>query len=329
MLRLPQFGVIAPKTIAEAVVAMQQPGARVIAGGTDLLPNLKHRLDRPDVLVTLSQIDGLRHIARDDAAVRIGALCTLTDVSEHDLVTELYPSLARAAGLVASPSIRNMGTIGGNIHLDTRCRYVNQTEFWRSAIGGCLKSEGDVCYVVKGGRNCVAAMSSDTVPVLSALDAIVVLVGPDGERRVAIDKYYNNDGVAHINKQPGELMTEVRIPIPETPRRTAYAKWTVRKSIDFPLLSIALRFDVDSDDRDARIVGARVFVSVLNAKPRLIKRTDKLIGKRLSDPATTAALCKLVHSQSRPLGNVPYEAAYRRKMLPVYTRRAMQAMLAR
>ncbi len=187
--------------------------------------------------------------------------------------------------------------------------------------------------MVKGGRSCVAAMSADTVPMLAALEATVVLVGPDGERQVAIEKYYNNDGVAHINIQPGELMTEVRVPVPITPRRTAYTKWTVRKSIDFPLVSIALRFDLDDDPANtgdsATIVGARVFVSVLNARPRLIKRTDKLIGQKLSAPATTEALCKLVHGQSRPLGNVPYDAPYRRKMLPVYTRRAMRAMLAR
>jgi 4-hydroxybenzoyl-CoA reductase subunit beta len=327
MLRLPRFGVVAPRTIDEVVAALKQPGARLVAGGTDLLPNLKHRLDRPDLLVSLSQVEALCHVTREGDFVRIGAGVVLGDVSEHEVIRGLFPSLARAAGLVASPSIRNMGTIGGNIHLDTRCRYVNQTDFWRSAIGGCLKSEGSVCHVVPGGKNCVAAMSSDCVPVLTTLDATVVLVGPGGERQVAIADYYNTDGTAHINKEPGELMIEVRVPVPAGPRRATYAKWTVRRSIDFPLVSVALRFDLDSGDRDARVIVARACVGVLNAAPRVIKRTDKLAGKRLRDPETIAALCELVHAQSKPLPNVPYEAPYRRKMLPVYTRRAMEAML--
>lgn len=332
MLRLPRFGVVAPRTVDEAVSLLQRPGARIVAGGTDLLPNLKHRLDRPELLVSLSQVDALRQVtvagSGEGRVLRIGAGVTLTDASEHALVREHAPSLARAAGLVASPSIRNMGTLGGNIHLDTRCRYVNQTEFWRSAIGGCLKSEGTVCHVVPGGKNCVAAMSSDCVPVLISLDAEVVLVGPGGERTVALDRYYNNDGVQHINKEPGELMTEVRVPVPGGPRRAHYAKWTVRKSIDFPLVSVALRFDLDADDDSARIVAARVCVGVLNARPRVIKRTDSLRGERLSDPATIRAVCKLVYDQSKPLPNVPYDALYRRKVLPVHTRRAMEAMLA-
>ncbi|MCG8420002.1 MAG: FAD binding domain-containing protein [Proteobacteria bacterium] len=330
MLRLPRFGVVTPQTVEDVVAAINQPGARIIAGGTDLLPNLKHRLEQPALLVSLSQVEALRQVGRDDRAgvVRIGAGVTLTEISENHLVRQLYPSLARAAGIVASPSIRNMATIGGNINLDTRCRYVNQSEFWRSAIGGCLKSEGTLCHVVKGGRNCVAAMSSDCVPVLTTLDATVVLVGPAGERRVAIAEYYNTDGVRHINKEPGEFMTEVQIPVPKGPRRSAYAKWTVRKNIDFPLVSVAMRFDLDADSPDARMTDVRVCVGVLNAKPRLIRRTESLAGKRLSDRATVEALCQLVYKQSKPLENVPYEAPYRRKMIPVYTRRAIEKMLA-
>jgi 4-hydroxybenzoyl-CoA reductase subunit beta len=328
MLRLPRFDVIAPETVDEVVAAMQQPGARLVAGGTDILPNLKHRLDRPPVLVSLSRVEALRHVGSSGGVMRIGAGVTLTDVSEHPEVRDAFPSLAKAAGLVASPSIRNMGTIGGNINLDTRCRYVNQSDFWRSAIGGCLKSEGVVCHVVPGGKNCVAAMSSDCVPVLTTLGAEVALVGADGERTVAIADYYNTDGVSHINKQPGELVTELRIPMPAGPRRAAYAKWTVRRSIDFPLVSVAMRFDLADDSVDAEITGAAVCVGVLNAVPRLIKRADSLAGSKLSDRATADALCALVHKQSKPLPNVPYDAPYRRKMIPVYTRRALAELVA-
>jgi 4-hydroxybenzoyl-CoA reductase subunit beta len=326
MLRLPTFEVIAPRTVAEVVAALKTPGARLIAGGTDLLPNLKHRLGAPALLVSLSRVDELRHVTRvtrDADELCIGASVTLTAVSEHALVRDLCPSLSRAAGLVASPPIRNMATIGGNIHLDTRCRYVNQTEFWRSAIGGCLKSEGSVCHVVPGGKNCVAAMSSDCVPVLITLDAEVVLVSARGERRVAMAEYYNTDGVAHINKAPDELMTQVCVPAPAGPRRAIYVKWTVRRSIDFPLVSVAMRFDLDSESGAGVIKAAKICVGVLNAAPRLIKRTAGLAGKRLDDPATHAAVAELVHSQSKPLGNVPYDAGYRRAVLPVHIRRAL------
>lgn len=329
MLRLPRFGVVAPESIEGVVAAIKTPGARLIAGGTDLLPNLKHRLDQPPLLVSLSRVEALRHIRLDEAGgvMRIGAGVTLSELGDNPLVRAHFPSLARAAGLVASPAIRNMGTIGGNVNLDTRCRYVNQTDFWRSAIGGCLKSEGTVCHVVPGGKNCVAAMSSDCVPVLATLDAEIGLVGPAGERRVAVADYYNTDGVKHTNRDAAELMTEVVIALPDGPRRTTYAKWTVRSSIDFPLLSVALRFDMDGDGPDAVITGARICVGVLNAVPRLIKRTETLHGKRLADAQVIESVCKLVHGQCKPLDNVPYDAEYRRTILPVYTRRAMQELV--
>src|SRR5262245_39945116 len=173
-----------PETIEGAIAALGTPGARLVAGGTDIVPNLKHRLDRPPLLVSLQRVRALRSIVRDDATgvLRLGAGVTLAEVSRHPDVAGAFPSLAHAAGIVASPLIRNMGTLGGNVNLDTRCRYVNQTPFWRSAIGGCLKSEGDVCHVVPGGRNCVAAMSSDTVPVLCTLQARLQPVGPAGVR---------------------------------------------------------------------------------------------------------------------------------------------------
>lgn len=325
MLRMPRFGVATPTTIEEAVAALAQPGARVVAGGTDLLPNLKHRLDQPSLLVSLAGIDSLRRIGRDDVSgvVRIGAGVTLTDLSRDPTIAELYPSLARAAGLVASPTIRNMGTIGGNVNLDTRCRYVNQSDFWRSAIGGCLKSEGDVCYVVPKGKNCVAAMSSDCVPVLITLGAELVLVGPDGERRVAVADYYNTDGTDHTNRKPGEITIDLRVPLPAGPRRSTYAKWTVRRSIDFPLVSVAMRFDLETDSVDAAITGASVCVGVLNAQPRVVKKASNLAGMVLSAPATAEALAEAVYAGCKPLENVPYEAPYRRKMLPVYARRAL------
>ncbi|MCH9683470.1 MAG: FAD binding domain-containing protein [Deltaproteobacteria bacterium] len=331
MLRMPRFSVQTPATIEEAVTALQSPGARVVAGGTDLLPNLKHRLEQPPVLVSLSRVEGMRAVAIDEATkmLRIGARVTLTGVSEDPLVREHFGSLAQAAGLVASPLIRNMATLGGNINLDTRCRYVNQTAFWREAIGGgCIKSEGNVCHVVPGGRNCVAAMSSDCVPVLIGLGAHVVLVGPNGRRELPIEDYYVADGTRHTTRDDGELSTEILVPLPTGPRRCHYSKWTVRGSIDFPLISVALRFELERDRIDAPITAAHVVAGVLGARPRRVTRLDDILGKALSDQGVASAVAERVHKQCKPLENVPYEAPYRRQMLRVHTRRAIEALVA-
>jgi 4-hydroxybenzoyl-CoA reductase subunit beta len=326
MLRLPRFGVAAPRTVDEVVAALQRPGARLVAGGTDILPNLKHRLDQPPLLVSLAQVADLRAVRRDGDVLRIGAGLTLTEVAEHPDVVAHFPSLAHAAGIVASPLIRNMGTLGGNVNLDTRCRYVNQTAFWRTAIGGCLKSEGDVCHVVPGGRNCVAAMSSDCVPVLISLGASVVLVGGQGRRELPIADYYLADGVRHTRRADDELTTEIVVPLPTGPRRAGYAKWTVRRSIDFPLVSVALRFDLARDSVHAPVEDLAVVVGVLGAKPRVVTRLDDAIGKKLSDPMLATLVADRAHAQCKPLENVPYEAPYRRRMIQVHTRRAIEAL---
>lgn len=328
MLRLPAFDVVSPETVEGAVMALNRPGARLVAGGTDILPNLKHRLDRPPVLVSLARVRGLDNLSVDRARglVHIGAGVRLADLARHPEIVGRFPSLARAAGIVASPLLRNMGTIGGNVHLDTRCRYVNQSEFWRSAIGGCLKAGGTVCHVVPGGTSCVAAMSSDCVPVLTTLEARVVLYGPGGEREVPIGDYYDTDGVSHLKKEPNEVCTEIRVPLPARPWRTAYRKWTVRGSIDFPLVSVALRFDLDDDSLHSHITRALVCLGVLAARPKLLN-TGRLVGRRLDDPETRGILGEICEKQGKPLENVPYEAPYRRKVLPVHARRAMTDIL--
>ncbi len=327
MLRLPMFGSASPTSVAELVAAMSQPGARLLAGGTDLLPNLKHRLDSPEILVSIDKIDSMREIVWNEEGghLSIGAGVTLTQLAGDNEVGARFPSLVRAAGLVASPLIRNMATLGGNVNLDTRCRYVNQSEFWRSAIGGCLKSDGDVCHVVPKGRSCVAAMSSDCVPVLISLGAFLLLVGTEGEREVLLADYYSSDGIKHTLAGPGEITAEIRVPLRSAAMRSSYSKWTVRKSIDFPLVSIAMSFELASDSADAEITGATICLGVLAAKPKIL-RTDKLVGMVLSDPATAELVGELCFKQGKTLDNVPYEAGYRRKMLRVFGGRAVREL---
>ncbi len=327
MLRLPKMDLVRPESVEDVVAALQTPGSRIIAGGTDILPNLKHRLDEPPRLVSLSRVSALQSIDETDGFMEIGAGVTLTHLSGHGRVRELFPSLAHAAGVVASPLIRNMATVGGNVNLDTRCRYVNQTQFWRSSIGGCLKSEGDVCYVVPTGRKCVAAMSSDCVPVLISLDATVVLVGPAGRRELRLAEYFQADGTDHTVRAKGEVTTAVRVPLPDGPRRSSYQKWTVRGSIDFPLVSLALRFDLDQDAGDGVIVHQRIVSGVLGAKPRVVGKLDNIVGKRLDGPDVAEQITQAVYRQCKPLPNVPYEAPYRHKMLKVYAGRAIEEMI--
>ncbi len=328
MLRLPEFDMVLPDTLEQAVLALARPGARIVAGGTDIVPNLKHRLDTPAVLVSLARIPGLETVTRDETMgmLRIGAGIRLTQLADHTDVARLFPSLGHPASVVASPLIRNMGTLGGNVNLDTRCRYVNQTEFWRGAIGGCLKAEGDVCHVVPGGRNCVAAMSSDCAPVLISLDAHIVLVSRDAERVLPLADYYCADGIRHTVRRDDEITTEIRVPLPRTAMRTSYVKWSVRKSIDFPLVSVALRFDLDADRPSAHITATKVVVGVLGAKPRIVGELGIVSGRSLDDPEVADIVAEQCFKQCKPLENVPYQASYRRKLIRTLTRRAIQAL---
>ncbi len=326
MLRLPIFKTATPTSLDELVSELVTPGARLLAGGTDLLPNLKHRLESPEVLVSIDRVQELRNIIWDEQAglLRIGAAVTLAEIAADNEIGERFPSLANAAGLVASPIIRNMATLGGNINLDTRCRYVNQSEFWRSSIGGCLKSEGDVCHVVPKGRSCVAAMSSDCVPVLISLGASLRQVGREGDREVAVSDYYCSDGIRHTLREDGELTAEILVPLPTSKSCASYSKWTVRKSIDFPLVSIAMNFEFSNEDT---ITKATICLGVLAAKPKVL-RTDKLLGLCLADPPTAKLVGELCFKQGKTLDNVPYEAGYRRQMLRVFGRRAVQELSA-
>jgi CO/xanthine dehydrogenase FAD-binding subunit len=167
-------------------------------------------------------------------------------------------------------------------------------------------------------------MSSDCVPVLISLDAVIEQVGPEGRRELPMAEYYKADGTRHTNAEPGELTVGIRIPLPTVPRRSDYVKWTVRKSIDFPLVSVALRFDLEADEQT--LAGVRVVAGVLGAKPRVVSKLDELVGKRLDDPTVAHQIAVMVHKQCKPLENVPYEAAYRRRMIQVLTQRAIAGM---
>ena len=325
MLRLPPFRYHRPRTIDEAVGLLDRWGSRAlpVSGGTDLIPNMKHRLFTPDHLVALRQIPGMRGFRRDGSVLVIGGAETLASVARHPEVRRRFPSLAAAAGQVAGPQLRNMGTLGGNICLDTRCTYYNQTEFWRDALGYCLKKDGDVCHVTRVGKKCVAAHSADTPPVLMTLGATIELAGPEGRREVGLNDFFLADGIWNSRRKPGEIVTRVRIPFPSRDSHAAYTKLRQRRSIDFPLLSVAVSADFQRSGRICQIMGV---VTALGARPRLLTGWARIaLGRPLSNE-TVEALAERAHRQCHPLENAIVDADWRRAMVPVQVRLALEAL---
>ncbi len=327
MLRMAPFRHHRPETVTQAIELMGEHAGRAmyVAGGTDVVPNMKHRLFEPDHLIALKGIEELRGIRVEDGVLRIGAAETLTSVARDPEVRARFPALADAAGHVAGPQLRNMGTIGGNLCLDTRCTYYNQSKFWRSALGFCLKKDGDVCHVTRVGKKCVAAHSADTPPVLMTLGAVAVIEGPDGRREVPVTDFFVADGIANTVRTAEEIVTEVRIPLASADRRQAYAKLRQRHAIDFPLLTVAISADVQEDGVVGGIDGV---VTALGSRPRALSGwSDLAEGERLDD-ALVDELCARAHKQCHPLENIIVDTDWRRAMVPVYVRRALERIRA-
>jgi 4-hydroxybenzoyl-CoA reductase subunit beta len=327
MLRLPPYRYHRPTRVEDAISLMGEHAgdAMYIAGGTDLVPNMKHRLFEPGHLVALKGIGELKGIREQDGVLRVGAAETLASVALDAAVRERFPALAEAAAHVAGPQLRNAGTIGGNVCLDTRCTYYNQTAFWRQALGYCLKKDGDVCHVTKVGRKCVAAHSADTPPVLMTLDATAVLVGPDGTREVPVRDFFVADGIANTRRDPGEILTELLIPLESASRRQAYAKLRHRRSIDFPLLTVAVAADCEPDGTVRSIEGV---VTSLGSRPRLLTGWDDAAVGRILDDELIEELAARAHRQCHPLENIIVDPEWRRAMVPVYVRRALEGVRA-
>lgn len=327
MLRLPRFRYEAPDSLDGVLALLEQGGgrARLLAGGTDLLPNLKHGIAEADVVVSLARLPGLDAVhERPDGSLELGARLTLEHLASHPLVRRRHPALAEAAGLVAGPHHRRMGTLGGNVCLDTRCVYVNQTHFWRQALGYCLKKDGTACHVVKGGRRCVAAASNDTAPVLTCLGASLVLVSrARGERVLPVADFYVQDGVYNKVLQPDELLTHVLVPAPAPGLHSAYVKLRPRGSIDFPRLSVATAFRL----QDGLVRGLSIVVSALASRPLRLRKVDEVAEGRRPDEALLAELGALAHKQCHPLTNIDGDPVWRREMVPVYVRRALTRAL--
>lgn len=325
MLRLPSFEYHRPETVEEAARLLDGFGeeALLIAGGTDVVPNMKHRLFEPGHLVSVRGLPELRGIqVRDDELV-LGSGETLAAVAAHPLVRTHAASVAQAAGLVAGPQLRNMGTIGGNLCLDTRCTYYNQTRFWRQALGFCLKKDGDTCHVTRVGKKCVAAHSADTPPALMTLGAVVDFVSAQGERSVPVADLFVADGIWNTVRARNEILVRVRIPLAPAGTRTAFRKVRQRNAIDFPLLNLAVACELEPDGV-ARSV--RLVVSALGSRPRMVSGLDEIVVGRVLDDEVLEAIAEKAHQQCRPLTNIIVDPEWRRAMVPVEVRRALQGL---
>jgi 4-hydroxybenzoyl-CoA reductase subunit beta len=299
MMRLPWFEHRAPNSVAEAVriLAGEGPHAMPIAGGTDLLPNMKRRHQAPKVLVSLRRIEALR--ANGEA---LGAGLTLTQIIRKP---ELPLGLRQAAHQVATVHLRNMGTIGGNLCLDTRCNYYNQNYEWRKAIGFCLKKEGDVCWVATASKRCVAASATDCAPALIALGAAVKLESVSGERSVALEDLYNNDGIDYLKRRPDEILTAVHIP---PGWKSTYWKLRRRGAFDFPVLGVGAAIRLDGDT----VEQARIALGAVASRPFLVDKAGAfLAGKKLTDEVIEEA-SGLVASRAKPMDNTDLDLYWRK-----------------
>jgi 4-hydroxybenzoyl-CoA reductase subunit beta len=331
MLRLPPFQYHRPRELQEAVELLARFSGEAIpvAGGTDLVPNMKHGLFTPAHLVALGQLGELRGVEVRDGELVLGAGESLSRIASHPLVRENLPALAEAAAHVAGPQLRNRGTLGGNLCLDTRCTYYNQTEFWRGALGYCLKKDGTVCHVTRVGKRCVAAHSADTPPVLMTVDAQVELAGAEGARTLPIREFFVADGIWNSRREPGEIVTRIRIPLLPSgdgvrlQRRTAYRKLRQRKAVDFPLLTVAVASWFRPDGRMEEIRGV---VTGLGSRPRELSGWEDIGVGELLTPEVTEALAERAHRQCTPLENHIVDPEWRKAMVTVQVRRALETL---
>jgi 4-hydroxybenzoyl-CoA reductase subunit beta len=323
-LSLPQFKLLRPRTVDEAVgfLGKHQGNLRVLAGGTDLIPSMRQKLFEPEYVLDLRGVAEMRGIkTQADGGVEIGALTVLSAIEKSSVLREHYPVLSEAAATVASPVLRNMGTIGGNICLDTRCLWYNQSLTWRKGCGFCIKKDGDICHVAPGGTKCWAVFSGDTPPALLCLNAEIEIASPSGVRRLPLREFYTGLGDDYRKLQPNELVTRVFLPAASADYRGVYRKLRVRGSIDYPLAGVA----VVMKRSNGHIDDARVAITAVNPSPLLVNgATEMLAGKALNE-ALAEAVGDLAARMAKPLTTSALTPEYRREMIRVFTKRAVLA----
>ncbi|HCX28664.1 MAG TPA: 4-hydroxybenzoyl-CoA reductase, partial [Blastocatellia bacterium] len=313
MMRLPKFEYRVPREVAEAVKIMagSGPEGQFVAGGTDLYPNMKRRQQTPKTVISVMRVPELNQITGDGkSGIRIGASVTLTDIVEHPLINRDYPVVAHAAHTISTPILRNMGTIGGNLLLDTRCNYYDQNYEWRKGINFCLKKDGDICWVAPGSSKCWAVQSSDLVPVMVAIGAKFRLASTLGERMIDAAGFYNDDGIDYLKKRPDELLVDIHLP-PLNGWRASYQKLRRRGAFDFPVLGVAAWVQVD---QAGSVKNAKLILGGIAPSPVEVKGAgEALIGQPL-DAASIQAAAEAAYVKARPLDNTDFVMNWRKQM---------------
>jgi 4-hydroxybenzoyl-CoA reductase subunit beta len=321
MLRLPSFTYCEPRTLADAIRMHTDagPAAMYVAGGTDLYPNMKRRHQEPGVVVSLMSIEELKALE----GWNVGTGVTLSDLSNVPTFQRSYPAIVHAARSVSTPLLRNMGTLGGNLCLDTRCNYYNQTYEWRKAIDFCMKKDGAICWVAPSSPRCWAVSSSDVAPVMVALGAEYHLVGPGGERVVPAARFYHNDGINYLTKQPGEILTSVRLPAPGS-WDAVYHKLRRRGSFDFPVLGVAAWVQWEG----RRVAQARIVLGGVASYPQEVAAAGDALrdGEGELTDERIAAAADAAYGPAKPMDNTDFDLSWRKQMTRVYVTRALQEL---
>ena len=321
---LADFDLARPASQAEAIALLARAGAMPLAGGTDLVPNLRRGLHAPSLLVDLGALPGFAAIECTTTRCRLGAGVTLATLAAHDALAATLPAVAQAAREVAGPGHRSAATLGGNLCQDTRCVFYNQSAWWREANGFCLKRCGTVCHVAPQGQRCHAAFEGDLAPALIACDAQVEIAGPQGTRRLALHEMYRDDGAAHLALDPGELVVAVQVPLPAPGSASGYRKQRVRGAMDFPLAGVAVRLRRAGDT----LAELAVAISGTNSNPFRLAGTDALLGRTIDD-TLLAELGKLVQKQVSPMRSTVTAAHHRRLVAAVAAQRLVRELWSR
>jgi len=323
-MRLPRFRYIVARTVAEAVTikADAGPGGAYVAGGTDLYPNMKRRQQTPGVVVGLSRVPELSAMRFGSDGAFLGAGVLLSRVEREPRVRSAYPGLAHAVETISTPPLRNMGTLGGNVLLDTRCNYYDQNYEWRQAIDFCMKKDGTICWVAPASPRCLAVQSADSVPILIALGAAAVLASPAGERQIPVEELYRNDGIHYLTKTPDELLTGIRLPPPDG-WRGSYRKLRRRGAFDFPVLSVGAAVRREGD----RVAEARLVLGGVASAPLRLTASEAVLAGRPLDAGAIADAAAAATGPSRPMDNTDFSFLWRKEMTRNYVKAALTALL--
>jgi len=327
-MKLPEFELIQPHSLQEtcSILGEHNGKAVLLAGGTALIVGLRYRLSKPAVVIDLKGLTSLDYVARNESGgLAIGSMVTLETLEKSPLVLNEYPPLAQAAQLVAVPSIRHGATIGGNLCLDTRCLYYNQSEFWRSGLKACFKRGGDICHAVEKGRRCQAVYQGDLGPILIALGAEVKIVSAKGEKIIPSAQFFTGRGEKPNVLKSDEILVEVRIPPPGPGAAGAYEKLRVREGMDFPMAAVAVMV---KRNRSGTIEQAKVVLGAVGSSPTEVPKAAGLLeGQRPTDDLLQSVSREVV-DRAQPVGNLAMNASYRRKMVGVLVKRALRRALA-